>query len=132
MTTRRSSLGFSSGSTPFLTVRSLQGYLKKDVTTNQAKISSTVCDFIFENGLFLMIAVLVAAPCAQMLDKLLNLRVRPELHNISQAQTINRKKKIANKTGNPVRLFTRTRNLLVHIQKFNEKNCVKIANHVMH
>ena len=68
-----------------------------------------------------------------MLDKLLNLRVRPELLNISQGHTINRKKKIAIETGNPVRRFKRTRNLLVHVEKVNEKkNCVKMADHVMH
>lgn len=60
MTTRRSFLGFSSGSTPFLTVCSLQGYLKLDVNTNQAKISLTAYDLIFENGLLLMIAALDA------------------------------------------------------------------------
>lgn len=59
MTTRRSFLGFSSGSTPFLTVCSLQGYLKLDVNTNQAKILLTAY-FIFENDLLLMIAALDA------------------------------------------------------------------------
>lgn len=39
----------------------LADYLKLDVNTNQAKISSTAYDFIFENGLLLMIAALVAA-----------------------------------------------------------------------
>ena len=61
MATRRSFFGFSSGSTPFLTVRSLQGYLKLDVNTNLAKISLTAYDFIFENGLLLVIAALDAA-----------------------------------------------------------------------